>query len=264
MNAPFFNRVLSLLAAILLCLLPTPGGNAAQGEPAIAISPQKIAVNSFYHGTDIELTGTVTAGCKVAVVLMGKEEEQTLRRKGRVGPLWMNVETVTVKRVPQMYYLLTSTETVKELASMELLAKHDIGYEALRESVVIEQESSDYDATFREFIKLKESMGLYKALYSSITLEPLNENFSEFAVALPVPPLVPPGEFSVLMHCFKENQLISNATGKLTVEKIGLPAKLSALAFNHAAAYGILAIAVAVAAGLFMGFLFGKKEKGGK
>ena len=264
MKGLLFRSCFALPPVILSWLLYMPAVDAAEGEAELEISPRKIEVNSFYHGTDIELKGTVAEGCAVALVLMGKEEEHTLRRKGRVGPLWMNVETVFVKGAPQMYYLLTSAETLEELASAEDLAKRDIGYEALRKSVVIEQENSDYNATFREFVKLKESMGLYNAVYGSIKLRPMNENVSQFVAALPIPPLVPPGECEVLMHCFKENQPISNTAVTLMVEKVGLPAKLSTLAFSHGAMYGILAIVIAIAAGLFMGFLFGKKEKGGK
>jgi hypothetical protein len=65
------------------------------------------------------------------------------------------------------------------------------------------------------------------------------------------------------MYCFGEDQSISDASTEFTVEKVGLPQKLSALAFNHGALYGILSIAVAIVAGIVMGLLFGSKSKGG-
>jgi len=253
----------SFLAVIFFCLLYMPGVDAAEGEPAIEVSPEKIEITMFYHGTDIEVRGTAPSASEVALVVVGKQEEQTLSRKGRVGPLWMNVETVTVKGAPQMYCILTSTNTLEELAASEILTEYEIGYDTLGKSVSIEQESPDLDATFREFIKLKESMGLYKVLNDSIGLKPQNGNFSEFSVSLAIPPRVPPGEYSISMYCFKEGQTVSNSSSILTVEKAGLPAKLSFLAFNHAAVYGVLSIVIAVAVGLFMGVLFGKKGGGG-
>ena len=46
----------------------------------------------------------------------------------------------------------------------------------------------------------------------------------------------------------------------MTVVRSGIVAKLSNLAFNHAAIYGIIAIVIAMAAGFAVGALF---KKGG-
>ena len=46
----------------------------------------------------------------------------------------------------------------------------------------------------------------------------------------------------------------------IDVREVGMPAWISSLAFNHGALYGILAVLVAVVAGLGTGILF----KGGK
>jgi uncharacterized protein (TIGR02186 family) len=252
-----------LLVALVVQCICAPHLHASDIEPTLKISPQKIEIHAFYHGTTLLIKGTVPADSKVALVVSGKEKAHTLKRKDRVGPLWMNVETVTIKGVPEMYFLATSTDTQKELGPPEFLAKHAIGYDALRASTIIEQENSDHDSTFREFIKLKEHMGLYKTFPHSIELDPLGENSARLALSLPIPPMVPPGEYGISMYCFEDDQPLSNKSTKLTVQKVGLPEKLSALAFDHAALYGILAIVVAIAAGLFMGFLFGKKGKGG-
>jgi len=228
MNALFPRYCFVLLVALIVQWICAPQLYAADGEPTLEVAPQKVEINSFYHGTTLAVKGTVPANSKIALVLVGEKKTQTLKRKGKVGPLWMNVDTVTIKGAPEMYYLATSTDTQEELAP-------------------IEQGNSDYDSTFREFIKLKESAELYRTVYNSIKLKPMAGNLSKFEVLLPIPALAPPGEYKVFIYCFEEGRLFSSASSKLTVEKVGLPEKVVA----------------AIAAGLFMGVLFGSKGKGG-
>lgn len=256
-------RQYCLLAIVLFSFMFMPDGNAAEREVEIEITPQDIEITTFYHGTDIEVKGTVPLASEIALVVMGEQDEQVLSRKGRVGPLWMNVETVVIKGVPQMYYLLTSTNTLEELAPSKILMEHGIGYDTLEKSVSLESENSGHETTFKEFIKLKESMGLYNLGNGSIRLKPLNEQSARFSLPIAIPSQVPPGEYRISIYCFKEGQVVSNSSSSLTVKKTGLPAMLSLLAFNHAAIYGVLSIVIAIAVGLFMGLLFGKKEGGG-
>ena len=60
------------------------------------------------------------------------------------------------------------------------------------------------------------------------------------------------------MEIFALNQgnIVARTTDHLKVDEVGLPALLSALAFEHGGLYGILASLIAIAAGLLMGFLF--------
>ena len=254
----------AILAAFILPWIFTPQLYASDGELTFEVSPQKVEINSFYHGATLTLKGTAPAHSELAMVWLGEEKTHTLQRKDRVGPLWMNVDTITIEGAPEMYYLATSTKTQEELASFDVLAGYSIGYNALRESVTIEQANSpSSDSLFPEFIRLKEHMELYRMFPHSITTEPASENMVKFAFSLPIPPLIPTGKFELHMCCFKEGQLVANGSSELIVEKVGMPEKLSNLAFNHSALYGILAIVAALAAGLVMGLLFGKKDQGG-
>ncbi len=244
------------------CLVGSAGtARASETEPTIEISPAKIGISSFYHGEGITFSGVIPADCVPVLVVLGERKEHSLKRKGRVGPLWMNVGNVTVKDAPEMYYLLTSAENLDVLASTDILAEHGIGYDSLRQLVTIEQNDSDNNNIFQEFIKLKEKMGLYRVSVGAVELKRERENMMRFRATAPIPAQVPPGTYEVHVHCFAARQFISNSAGTFVVEKVGLTRWLSALAFTHAALYGILSILIAVAAGLLMGFLFGSKKK---
>lgn len=251
----------SACAFVVLLLALSPVG--ASEDATMQMTPQKIEVDSFYHGTDLKFEGTVPDGCQVAIVLAGEPKEQHLNRKGRVGLLWMNVGTVTFKGAPEVYCVLLSCDNETGLASPEELVKFNIGYDALRQATSIEQKDADAEATFSEFVRLREHMGLYRILCGSISLTPADNGTSRFTAVLPLPASVPPGEYDVSLLCFRDGKRLSNTTTKLTVEKTGMPERLSTLAYEHAGVYGVLSIVVAMAAGLSMGLVFGSKGKGG-
>jgi uncharacterized protein (TIGR02186 family) len=238
-------------------------GAAAQDCPSINISPPKIDIDSFYHGTTITCQGTVPRDSRVAIILRSTGKEHQLSRKDRVGPLWMNVETVTVSGAPQMYYLVTSTKAIGELSCEETLGKCCIGYGSMRKSVGIKQNGSNGEEIFSEFIKLEESLGHYKTLPDSIALTPVDDKVARFEASIPIPPSAPPDEYEICVYSFTGEAGNASASCKLVVAKAGLPQMLSALALNHAALYGILSIVVAIAAGLAMGIVFRSKAKGG-
>ncbi len=258
-----FPKPYSILLATLLIVSVCMAKAVGQEATPFTMSHHKIEVNSFYHGTDLVISGTAPADSRLALVLTGDKRELRLNRKGKVGPLWMNVGVVGVEGAPEMYYLFTSTPAIEMLGCRESLEKCCIGYGVLRKSVTISQNGTDSDLIFGEFIKLKENMGLYKCLPGSIKVEPVDGKTEKFSVTVPIPPLVPAGDYNVSLYCFKKEPSFTSSTGSLIVEKTGMPQKLSLLAFHYPAAYGVLAIVVAIAAGLFMGVLFGSRQKGG-
>ncbi len=251
--------LLALLVVLSVCLPKA----FAQDQASFTMSHQKIEVDSFYHGTNLVISGTAPADSRLALVLASEKKEIKLNRKGKVGPLWMNVGVVTVEGAPEMYYLFTSTPTIEGLGSREILERCCIGYDVLRKSVTIGQNDTDSDLIFGEFVKLKESMGLYKCAPGAISVEPADGKSEKFSATVPIPPLVPAGEYNVSVYCFKDDPFFTTSTGSLVVEKTGMPEKVSLLAFHYPAAYGVLAIVVAIVAGLSMGVLFGSRQKGG-
>jgi len=261
MKSKYIGFWIVLLASGLFLVGGVVPAYASEAALVIEISPKKVEIDSFYHGERLALKGVIPAGCKPVIILLGERKEHSLKRKGKVGLLWMNVGNVTVKDAPEMYYLLTSVENLDALAPADVLAEHGIGYDALRELISIEQGSSKNDEMFQEFIKLMEKMGLYKVSFSTIKLEREEANMAHFSATAPIPAQVPPGKYEAHLYCFTGRQLTSNSSAEFIVEKVGLTQWLSTLAFAHAATYGILSILVAVAAGLLMGLLFGSKKK---
>lgn len=248
-------------AGALLSVCNIAAVSASETNPELAISKHRIEIASFYHGTTIKAEGVIPAGCQATLVVAGEKKEHPLNRKGRVGPLWMNIGTASIKGAPETYFLLSSVDSLQKLAPAEMLKKYNIGYDAVRAGVTFEGVQSQPDELFGEFIKLKEGSGLYRTSLDSIKLEPQGPGLTRFSTEIPIPARMPPGEYEVRMICFNGQEFFSNSSSDFSVVKVGLPRAVSALAFKHPAAYGVFSIVIAMAAGIFMGLLFGSKKE---
>jgi len=194
--------------------------HASGASPAIEISPEKVEIHSFYHGESLTLSGVIPAGCEPILMVLGERKEHALKRKGRVGPLWMNVGDLTVTDAPEMYYLLTSSENLEALAPADILAEHGIGYDALRQHITIEQGDSESDSMFGEFIKFKEKIGLYAISLGSVKLERDGESMMRFRATVSIPAQVPPGAYEAHVYCFAARQFTSNSSSGFRIRII--------------------------------------------
>jgi hypothetical protein len=68
------------------------------------------------------------------------------------------------------------------------------------------------------------------------------------------------GEYEVKVLALDGGQGAGAATEHIEVEEVGVPALLSSLSFKHGGLYGLLAVLVAIGAGLLMDFFFGEQQ----
>ncbi len=78
-----------------------------------------------------------------------------------------------------------------------------------------------------------------------------------FNTEISIPPRVPPGNYQVKAMAVKDGAVIAAAVQPIGVKTVGFPAFLSSLSFNYGTLYGLLAVVIAIGAGLLMDVLFG-------
>ena len=71
---------------------------------------------------------------------------------------------------------------------------------------------------------------------------------------------MPQGVFKIEVFAIRDDAILATGTQEMKVAEVGLPAMMSSMAFNHGTLYGIVAVMVAILAGLLTGVVF----KGGK
>lgn len=227
--------------------------------------PNLIAIGTFFNGTQLTVSGKIGVENDIVVIVSGKQEELTLKKKGKaLGLLWMNLGDVYFKKIPSLYILYSSKGETESVASEpKIWKKLGIGFEYLKKEMEIEAPQANRDDLANEFLKLKQKQGLYASHPGEISFGQNSENEKSFTVNIWIPPRIATGEYQVNVVEIHHGQILDTSRNQLDVKEEGVPLMLSSMAFNHSLLYGFLAVLIAVAAGLAMDFFFGTGKGGG-
>ncbi|MFH2130957.1 MAG: TIGR02186 family protein [bacterium] len=163
-------------------------------------------------------------------------------------------------------YLIYSSKSISDLSRNPQGAQLDLGlgFQSLEKQVTITsdaREPEDNSELFAEFLKLKKSEDLYGAFENGVLFQPGDESLKQFSAEIVIPPRLKKGQYEMTLFVIHEGAVIEKASQVLVVKEVGFPAFISFMAWEHSAIYGILAAAIAICAGLLMGFIFSKKVK---
>lgn len=254
-----FKRLIARLVFLVMAAAGFCPRSASGAAPAtVNAKPNKIAVGALFSGADLAVSGTIPMGSQAVVIVTGRMQDLSLKTKGRaLGILWMNLGSVTFHHVPTLY-IVNAAETPEQTGDSDSgeAQRLGVGLESLEAQVEITPNSGDKDVLSREFLKLKENEGLY-AIHDGTVHYGVRENgMRSFETHVHIPARVAPGQYEVKVLAFNGGHVEATATQGIEVEEVGVPAFLSSLSFKHGGLYGLLAVVVAIGAGLLMDFFF--------
>jgi uncharacterized protein (TIGR02186 family) len=256
----------SFSTLFLSALLFLPGVHAAQpseslGFAPLFVIPDKISINAFYKGTEVEIRSELPLDCDAAVVkIQGDDEEITLKRKGKVYIFWLNVDDITISRAPGIY-ILNSSAPLEKACSVDGQRKLVLGYDALKARIGIQGKNALSGSEFSDFITLKEHSGSYSQSSTAQLVPAADNKGKSLRTVLHIPPVMPSGDYQIQMYYFKDRTLLGESSAPLSVQKVGLPRYLYSLAFEHPAFYGVFACIIAMITGFIMSLIFGSRGR---
>lgn len=228
------------------------------------LTPECVEIGAFFNGCKIFVSGEVPQDAQVAVRLSGMRKDVALKNKGKVlGLLWMNLGNLTIHNAPSIYLVCLSKDLEKFAETQpEKWEKLSISFDSLKKQINIGSAGKDSEAIFKEFLKLRESEGLYAIQTGSVKYGTSQGGGKSFQAALEIPPRLTPGKYLVEVFAVKEGSVAARTARELKVSQVGLPSFLTTLAYKRGGIYGVLATIVAIVAGLLIGVIF-KGAKGG-
>ncbi|HEY6334690.1 MAG TPA: TIGR02186 family protein [Alphaproteobacteria bacterium] len=234
-------RTLLLMIALASGCFPL----AARAQALVAdLSSHLVAITTGFAGTDVLLFGAVEGPGDVVVVVRGPDEREIVRLKGRVAGIYVNRKEMAFSRVPSFYQVAASGELDK-IASAAERARLEIGTENLRLVPEVERDPAtvaDYRAAL---IRNKEAQGLWGRNVAKVA----SLGARLFRVNVYFPSNVPVGIYQVQVFLFHDGEVRAAQTTPLSISKVGASAEIFDFAHREAAAYGAIAIAIALAAG---------------
>jgi len=225
-------------------------GSEGAESVILQVVPPVVEISAFFHGREVTITGTLPAGYQAVAEVVGPVGQEHLMRKGRRGPLWMNVGEVSVSGAPSLYLVLSS--------AADLLTKGSTwGFQSLKKDIALAGVPEKEKGKFLEqFLELKQSEKLYAVWPGGLKLTPAGDDRQEVRGKFWLPANVKPENYKVCLTAIRDGQAAEQQCAPLAVQMIGFPALLMSLAYEHGLLYGILAVVIAIFTGFIMGYLF--------
>ncbi len=244
-------------------ITPSPPVERFPERLEVDVSTHTVAVTSAFAGTEIVLFGTVANSRQesaelgyydVIVVVDGAGAPSIVRRKTRLGGLWVNTEALRFDGLP-LYSAVASSRPIDEIAEPRILAIHEIGFDRARMypgKGVSGLTPPEVDAYKSAVIRLKERDRLY-------VRDPYGVAFtgrSLFRATVRLPANIPVGPLDARVFLFRDGQLLATTKSSVMLERQGLERLIFDFAYDHPVWYGMLAALIAATAGLAGSFVF--------
>jgi uncharacterized protein (TIGR02186 family) len=236
------------------------GGDVS--EVVTGTTKREVEIGLMYNGDFIYFFGSVPdASADVIVKLTSTEDAPiTLNRKGKVALFWMNIKQFNVTGLP-LLYKIHSTRPIDQILDAKSAKDLGIGYGVLKDMMQLrlvrgDAEQNDRDVVFDGLLRLKREANLYNIDEKRIEITggKLFKHYFRF------PPAAKEGKYRAESYIFKDGRLIGKGVDEVVVQKKGIEAVFTKIAYEHRVIYGLVAVVVALGMGLLVGFIF---KKGG-
>ena len=237
-----------------LCLLLAASSALAQDDSTFAVdlADRQISITTGFNGADLLIFGAISRG-KVILSIEGRAQDYQVRKKNRVGGIWINNESRKLSDLPNFYAVASSRDALDHISDQNRLNSR-IGYDAITGDLPI------FDAHGREFfqslVKIKEEKGMYQQLYDTIEISPSGL----FRLNVQIPASVPPGDYTIRAMSVEDGKILQKYQTALSVNKVGFGAQIYDAAHQYPKLYGIGAIIISVLSGLLASFIFNRRK----
>ena len=220
-------------------------GTQAKNLLTIDTAERKINITTGFDGAEISVYGVTDMPGDIAVVVKGPEKTMIVRHKQPVFGTWINIGSVEFRRVPGFYdYALSRFE--KDLNQEGLLDFHKIGFSGL-DFYPENERKPEVAQRYRDaLLRNKQTEGLFPL--DAKTIEFLNDHF--FRANFILPANVPSGIYTIEVYFMKEGKLLEMDSKELRVGQVGFNARIYSFAHDKGLFYGLLAVFIAVFAGV--------------
>ncbi len=232
------------LVAGLVLMLASASGVDAREPLYVDLARNEILIHASFTGAELLLFGTIDGPGDVAITVSGPLENSGVRRKVRVGGIWLNGERVIFRSVPS-YYAFATTRPLKAIAPAWLRRELGIGLDT---RIADAGQAGHRAGLVREYVR----RGLYAVEPSRVQIQ----DEALFRASFRLPAETPTGEYVVEAFLFRDGEVQAHQVRSVRVERAGFDALVHDLAHQNPISYGLLAIFVALATGFSAAEIF--------
>ncbi|HVG48771.1 MAG TPA: TIGR02186 family protein [Rubellimicrobium sp.] len=235
------------LLVLLLALLPW----AVRAESVVlGLSEDEVGITATFDGSDILIFGAIkrdgpppeSSPLQVIITVSGPLRPLTVRQADRRLGLWVNTGAVEVDEAPSFYAVATTAPLDQILSDTEDL-RHAISIpRAIR---AIGNEVGNRDDYLDALVRIRAEEGLYLLLEGGVSLA----EQTLFRAEIALPANLTEGTYATRIFLTRDGQVVDVLGTSIAVRKTGIERWLFTLAHDQPLLYGLLALALAIAAG---------------
>jgi uncharacterized protein (TIGR02186 family) len=241
------------VAAAIILSVAVVGVSEAAEKVVIDLAEHDVSIDLRFDGTNLLVFGIVAEGDDVIVVARGPNRVETVHRKENFGGIWANGTSRTFGDVPSFYAIAASRPIAQILSDRHTLISNEIG---IQNMVLTSIDSHDAEINIDEFRNALLTEKIRKGLFTEKPL-PISVNAGRlFRTTVHLPSTVSTGSYEVSVFDIKNGQVIGSRTTRLSVQKVGIEARIFELSRKQAPLYGIAAVLMALLAGWSVAFIF--------
>ena len=234
----------------LLSLLVVLAAPAQAEEIVLGLSQDEVAITANFDGSDILIFGAIKRDAPaptegqlgVIVTVAGPDTPVPVRRKDRRLGIWINTEAVEVDVAPSFYAVATNMPLADVLNESEDVNTRISINRAVRSVGPSQHDSKDFEDAL---IRIRESKSLYQTLPEAV----LVQSDTLFRTEIALPANLTEGDYKAEIYLTRGGDIVDLYTTIIPVKKVGLERWLYNLAHEHALLYGLMSLAIAIAAG---------------
>ncbi len=237
----------ALAGAALLCAAALP---ARAEEVVLGLSQNRVSITANFDGSEILIFGAVKREreiqpeppLQVIVTVAGPSTPVWVRRKERVLGIWANTDAVMVDRAPSFYAVATSAPWNEVLRDVEDL-RHRVSIPRAIRAVGVGV--ADPQAFTRALIRIRQAQDLYQMRESTVTVQ----EQTLFRTSIQMPANLTEGGYETRIFLTRGGRVINAYETVIDVRKVGLERFLYNLSRERPLIYGLMSLAIAIAAG---------------
>jgi uncharacterized protein (TIGR02186 family) len=237
-----------ILRTLVLLLLSLP---ARAEEVVAALSQDRVSISTSFDGSEILIYGAVkreapipAAPLAVIVTVAGPAERVTVRRKSRRFGIWVNTASVEIDSAPSFYAVASSAPMADVLSETEDQRWRITTRRALR-AVGASEMAADSPTFLAALIRVRQAAGTY--VTAEETVELTDETLFSTEIALPSD--LTEGNYQTRIFLTRDRAVVDRFETTIFVQKVGLERFIYNLAHERPLIYGLLSLAIAIAAG---------------
>ncbi|MBV2358752.1 TIGR02186 family protein [Thalassococcus sp. CAU 1522] len=231
---------------LILLALALP---ARAEEVVLGLSKDTISISTDFDGSEILIYGAIKRETTipeqplhVIVAVAGPSLPVTVRRKERRFGIWINTDAAEVDAAPTFYAVATSGPWSEVISDTEDL-RHRVSIpRAIR---AVGTELRDTKNFTDALIRIRARGDQYQLLQGAVELR----QQTLFNTAIRLPANLTEGAYPTRIFLTRDRKVISKFETVIDVQKVGLERWLFELSRNQPLVYGLMSLAIAIAAG---------------